>query len=87
MQACGGVNGGASPDGMGGGVLGVEGARLQMDAIPDGGSHPPEPAKAKLFVEVMVHVGEDINARRNHQLSQIMQLPMQDRRRAVYAFL
>ena len=45
------------------------------------------PAKAKLFVEDMVQVGEDVHARRNHRLTQIMQLPMQDRRRAVYAFL
>ena len=45
------------------------------------------PAKAKLFVEDMVEVGEDVYARRNHRLTQIMQLPMQDRRRAVYAFL
>ena len=45
------------------------------------------PAKAKLFVEDMVQIGEDVYARRNHRLTQIMQLPMQDRRRAVYAFL
>ena len=45
------------------------------------------PAKARLFVEDMVQIGEDVYARRNHRLSQIMQLPMQDRRRAVYAFL
>ena len=45
------------------------------------------PAKAKLFVEDMVQVGEDVYARRNHRLTQIMQLPMQDRRRAVYVFL
>ena len=45
------------------------------------------PAKAKLFVEDMVQVGEDVYARRNHRLTKIMQLPMQDRRRAVYAFL
>ena len=45
------------------------------------------PAKAKLFMEDMVQVGEDVYARRNHRLTQIMHLPMQDRRRAVYAFL
>ena len=45
------------------------------------------PAKAKLFVEDMIQIGEDVYARRNHQLTQIMRLPMQDRRRAVYAFL
>ena len=45
------------------------------------------PAKAGLFVEDMVQIGEDVYARRNHRLTQIMQLPMQDRRRAVYAFL
>ena len=44
-------------------------------------------AKAKLFVEDMVQVGEDVYARRNHRLTQIMQLPMQDQRRAVYAFM
>ena len=48
---------------------------------------PRGPAKAKLFVEDMVQIGEDVYARRNHRLTQIMQLPMQDRRRAVYTFL
>ena len=101
-QACGGVHGGTSPNGQGGGVHGVEGARLQMDGIPDGGCRPrgPEaafaavraaasrgPAKTKLFVEDMVQVAEDVYARTNHRLTQIMQLPMQDRRRAVYAFV
>ena len=38
-------------------------------------------------MEDMLQVGEDVYARRNHQLTQIMQLPMQDRRRAVYVFL
>ena len=45
------------------------------------------PAKAKLFMQHMVQVGEDVYARRNHRVTQIMQLPMQDWRRAVYAFL
>ena len=45
------------------------------------------PAKAKLFVEDRLQVGEDVYAPRNHRLIQIVQLPMQDRRRAVYAFL
>ena len=45
------------------------------------------PAKAKLFVEDMVQVGDDVYARRNHRLTHIMQLPKRDRRRAVYAFL
>ena len=36
------------------------------------------PAKAKLFVEDMVQVGEYLYARRRHRLTQIMQLPMQD---------
>ena len=44
-------------------------------------------AKAKLFVEDMVQDAEDVYARRNHRLTQIFQLPLQDRRRAVYAFL
>ena len=44
-------------------------------------------AKAKLFMEDMIQIGEDVYARRNHRLTQIMQLPMQDRRRAVYAFV
>ena len=44
-------------------------------------------AKTKLFMEDMIRMGEDVYARRNHRLTQIMQLPMQDRRRAVYAFL
>ena len=38
-------------------------------------------------MEDMVQAEEDVYARRNHRLTQIMQLPMQDRRRAVYAFL
>ena len=41
----------------------------------------------KLFVEDMVQIGEDVYARRSHRLTQIMQLPMQDRRTAVYALL
>ena len=45
------------------------------------------PAKAKVFVEDMIRIREDVYARRNHRLTQIMQQPMQDRRRAVYAFL
>ena len=45
------------------------------------------PAKARLFVEDIVQIGEDLYARRNHRLTRIMQLPMQDRTRAVYAFL
>ena len=45
------------------------------------------PAKARVFVEDMVQIGEDVYARRNHLLTQIMQLPMQDQERAVYAFL
>ena len=45
------------------------------------------PAKARLFVEDMIQIGEDVYARRNNWITQMMQLPMQDRRRAVYAFL
>ena len=45
------------------------------------------PAKAKLFLEDTVQVGEDVYARRNHRLTKIMQPPMQAQRRAVYAFL
>ena len=37
------------------------------------------PAKARLFMEDMVQIGEDVHARRTHRLTQIMQLPMQDR--------
>ena len=44
-------------------------------------------AKAKLFMEDMIQIGEDVHAQRNHRLTQIMQLPMQDQRRAVYALL
>ena len=44
-------------------------------------------AKAKLFVEDTIYIGEDVYARRNHRLTPLMQLPMQDRRRAMYAFL
>ena len=44
-------------------------------------------AKAKLFMEDMIKIGEDVYAQRNQRLTQIMQLPMQDRRRAVYALL
>ena len=45
------------------------------------------PAKANPIVEDMVQVWEDVYACRNHRLAQIMQLPMQNPRRAVYAFL
>ena len=73
-----------------------------MDGVPDWGVVPWDlkrlfatvraassrgPAKAKLFVEDMIQIGEDVCARRNHRLTHIMQLPMQDRRRAVYTFL
>ena len=45
------------------------------------------PAKAKLFLEDMIDIGEDGYARRYHRLTQIMQLPMRDWRKAVYAFV
>ena len=45
------------------------------------------PAKAKLFVEDMVQMSEDVYARRNHRLTKIMQLLRQNRKRAMYAFL
>ena len=45
------------------------------------------PAKAKLFLEDMIQIGEDGYARRNLQLSRTMQLPPGDRREATYAFL
>ena len=35
----------------------------------------------------MIQVREDMYARRNHRLTQMVQLPMQDQRRAIYAFL
>ena len=44
-------------------------------------------ARASLFMEDMIQIAEDVYARRNHRLTQIMQLPMQDRRRAVYALV
>ena len=44
-------------------------------------------AKAKLFLEDMIQIGEDVYARRNHRTTKIMQLPMQDWRKAVYACL
>ena len=44
-------------------------------------------AKTKLFLEDMIQIGENVYARRNHRLTQIMQQPMQDRKKAVYAFL
>ena len=44
-------------------------------------------AKAKLFMEDMIQIGEDVYAKRNHRLTQSMQVPMQDRRREVHAFL
>ena len=46
-----------------------------------------DPAKAKLFVEDMIQVEKVVYARRNHQLTEITKVPMQDGRRAVYAFL
>ena len=36
------------------------------------------PAKAKPFLEDMMHTGEDGYARRNHRLPKIMQLPPGD---------
>ena len=53
-----------------------------------GGTHQgPHAGKAKLFVEDTIQIGEDVYARRNHRLTRIMQLPMRDRRKVVYAFL
>ena len=45
------------------------------------------PEKAKLFLEDIIQIWEDGYARRNHRLTQIVQLPMRDRRKATYAFL
>ena len=45
------------------------------------------PANAKLFVEDMIHIGEDGYRRRIHRLTKIMQLPPGDRRKAKYTFL
>ena len=45
------------------------------------------PAKAKVFLEDMIEIGEDGYARNNHRLTKIMQLPLRDRRKAAYAFL
>ena len=44
-------------------------------------------AKAQLFMQDVIQIGEDVYAQRNNRLTQIMQLPMQDRRRVVYVFL
>ena len=44
-------------------------------------------AKAKLFLEDMIQIGEDGYTRRSHPLTHIMQPPMSDWRKAVYAFL
>ena len=41
--------------------------------------------RANLFLKDMIPIGEDVYARRNHRLTQIMQLPMRDQRKAVYA--
>ena len=38
-------------------------------------------------MEDMIQIAEELYDRRNHRPSHIIQLPMQDRRRAVYAFL
>ena len=38
--------------------------------------------KAKLFMENMIQIGDDVYAKRKHRLTQIMQLLLQDRRRA-----
>ena len=54
-------------------------------AVRDASSQGP--AKAKLFLEDMIQIGEDGYARRNHRLTKIMQLPPGDRRKATYAFL
>ena len=45
------------------------------------------PAKAKLFLEDMIRIGEDGYPRRDHRPTKIMQQPPEDRRRATYAFL
>ena len=43
-------------------------------------------AMAKLFLEDMIHISEDVYARRNHRITYIMQLPMHDQRNAVLHF-
>ena len=45
------------------------------------------PAEAKRFLEDMIQIGEDVYAKCKHRLTQIMQLPVHDWRKAVYAFL
>ena len=44
-------------------------------------------AKAKLFLQDIIQIGEDGYARRNHRLTKIMQLPPGDWRKATYAFV
>ena len=66
-----------------GGVVRGELKRL-LEAVRVASSRGP--AKAKLFLEDMIHIGEDCYARRN-RLSRIMPLPPQDPRKATYAFL
>ena len=102
MQACGGVHHGTSLDGQGSGVPGVERARLQVDGVLDGVCRPrgreaairgsaggvvPGPCEGQALCGGHDQIGEDVYARRNHRLTPIMQLPMQDQKRAVYAFL
>ena len=72
-------------------------SRLQEDGVLDDKSraqgtqsalHGGEgPTKAKRFLGDIIQIGEDVYARRNHRLTQIMQLQMCKRRKAVYAFL
>ena len=84
------------------GVHVLERARMQLDGVPDDGRSPgrtqaalrggegcvnPGPGEAKLFLEVMIQIGEDGYAGRNHRLTKIMQLPPRDRRNAAYAIL
>ena len=46
-----------------------------------------DPAKAKLFLEALILLGEDGCARRNHRITRIMQLPPGDLRKATCSFL
>ena len=44
-------------------------------------------AKSQLFLEDMIQMGEDVYAKRNQRVTQIMQLPMKDWMKALYVFL
>ena len=69
------------------GVLNGRSSPGRTQAVQVRAASSKGPAKAKLFLEDMIRIGEDSYIRRNDRLTKIMQLPPGNRRKATYAGL